>query len=607
MSQNTVPNTSRIHVEEKSITLELPPEGFRLVNGSLLPSITVAYETYGAFNSDKSNGILVCSPLSMDAHAAGWYSDEDSQPGWWDNMIGPGKAMDTNRYCVIATNMLGGCRGTTGPSSMNPETNRPYGANFPKITIQDIVRVQFLLISQLGVSKLEAVLGGSMGGMQALQWSVAYPKHIKKCICLASGTHLSPQALGFKIVGRKVLTTDKHYAGGDYYQQKNAPDKGLAFARMIGLLTYLSAESMQTKFGRNRDKSKIVDNFDTGYEVENYLTYNAHKFTQRFDGNSYLHLTYAMDTFDLEAQYGTLTQAFEHSDVEFLLVSLSSDWLFPTSQHRSLCHELLKMGKIVTMVELDSPLGHDAFLLEDGQLGNVMRAFLEKSNGHTHNQDQISEAPAPTEGPMIDFTDGHKYLEKMISPSSHILDIGCGDGNLIDKLYHSRGITGFGIDISLQNLIQCLVKNVPVVHGDVDNGLILFGDNSFDYAVLIQTMQMLKKPEFVLQEMLRVAKKGIIVFPNFANIKNRISIALKGIMPITDGLPYNWWESPNIHLFTLKDFKNLCQAHHIQIDKIITICRSKLSKMCLMLGGENLGAELVIAQISKQTKSENSK
>ncbi len=600
--------SEKLMVKAKSMALQLPPEGLKLHSGGFLSEVVVSYECFGKLNASKDNVILVCTPLTMDAHIAGWYSEEDKEPGWWDEMIGPNKAINTDNFFVIGSNILGGCGGTTGPSSLDPATGSPYGSHFPTITIQDIVKVQNLLIEQLGVQSLAAVIGGSLGGMQALEWSIAYPDKVKKCMCIAASTHLSPQALGFEIVGRKILLNDKNYAHGDYYDFPDRPDTGLAFARMIGLLTYLSPASMHQKFSRSKDESESTEKFETGYDVENYLDYNAKKFVNRFDANSYLHITYAMDTYNPIETYGSIEKAFEKSSSEFLLVALSSDWLFPPSESKRLCKTLLNIGKIASIIELDSPYGHDAFLLEVEYLKPVIHSFLTEEL--ETKQDRVDKINAlstafedtPPEVPVLfNLLDDFKYIESLIEPKSHILDIGCGDGKLIDTLYRLRGATGYGIDINLESLVHCLFKNVPIVHGDVDDGLNLFGDQSFDYAVLNQTMQMLKKPDYVLKEMLRVAQKGIVVFPNFANINNRLAILSQGVMPISKGLPYNWWESPNIHLFTYKDFQVLCESLNIQIEQSLFITNSFLSKGFCALGFNNLGAELVIAKISRSS------
>jgi homoserine O-acetyltransferase len=260
----------KMWVETKIARPALPAGGFRLVSGEFLPELEIAYETYGTLNNKGTNAVLICSPLTTDAHAAGWHQG-DRRPGWWDDLIGAGKAIDTDRYFVIAQNMLGGCRGSTGPATQNPATGIPYGSAFPRITVEDMVAAQRLLTVELGIDILEAVIGGSMGGMQSLEWSVSYPDKVRKCICIAAAASLSAQALGFEIIGRKSILTDPDYQGGDYYGSGRKPDGGLAYARMIGHLTYLSAISMHQKFGRARKEIFDAESFESGFEVESYL------------------------------------------------------------------------------------------------------------------------------------------------------------------------------------------------------------------------------------------------------------------------------------------------------------------------------------------------
>lgn len=616
----------RMYVETRHAVLDLPPEGLLLVSGKALSHVEVAYETYGTLDAARSNAVLICSPLTTDAHAAGWNSDEDKKPGWWDDMIGPGKAIDTNRYFVIASNMLGGCRGTTGPSSVDPDTKKPYGSNFPRITVEDMVKVQRLLVERLGIDVLEAVIGGSMGGMQSLQWSVSYPGKVRKCICIAAAACLSAQALGFEIIGRKVIVNDPGFHGGDYYGAGVIPERGLAYARMIGHLTYLSALSMHQKFGRNQRSGAAAasaahdaNRFETGFEVEGYLAHQGDAFVKRFDANSYLHITWAMDHFDLFARYGSLEKAFAESKSEFLLVALSSDWLFFPEQTRELASVLLGLKKIVSLVELDSPYGHDAFLLEVANLSQVLHGFLEKpasasaspsparvdsatGNGAgTAGANQHASANGHGKRGTMPLTSSGdmEAIASLVERGSHILDIGCGDGSLIDSMYRSHGVTGIGIDFDLEHVVECLRKSVPVLQSDADKGISLIGARLFDYAVLNRTLQEVKRPQLVLREMLRVARKGIVAFPNFAYIGNRLSLLRTGVMPVSEALPHNWHDTPNIHLFSLDDFRLLCRDEGIVIEEIRYSAETWLSRLLLGAGRPNLGAEFVIARISR--------
>ncbi len=542
---------------------------------------------------------MICSPLTTDAHAAGWNSEDDKKPGWWDEMIGPGKAIDTNRYFVISSNMLGGCKGTTGPASIDPATGKEYGSTFPKITIEDMVHVQRLLVEHLGIDILEAVVGGSMGGMQALQWSVSYPKQLRKCMCIAAAGSLSAQALGFEIIGRSIIVGDPGFQGGDYYGS-SGPDNGLGYARMIGHLTYLSAISMHEKFGRNQRPNFDAKNFETGFEVESYLKHQGKQFVQRFDANSYLHITYAMDSFDLVSRYGSLDNAFRDSDSEFLLVGLSSDWLFPTEQTHELAKVLLNHKKVVSVAELDSPYGHDAFLLEVEHLSRVIQGFLEKPAYVPANVAVKSHLHSKSFQPDEESARDMDALARLIEPGSHILDVGCGDGSFIDAMFRERKVTGVGIDFDLGHVVDCLRKNVPVVQGDVDHGLSLFGDQVFDYAVLNRTLQEVKRPRLVLRETLRVARKAVVAFPNFGHIGNRLSLVFTGAMPITRALPHSWHDTPNIHLFSLNDFQDLCARENIVIEELICFPGTIASRLLLGLGFKNAGAEFVVARITKK-------
>jgi len=360
-------------VQTKYYTSE---EKIKLENGIEFGPVTVAYETYGTLNELKDNAILVLHALSGDAHAAGYHSEEDKKPGWWDDMIGPNKAFDTNKYFVIASNFLGGCKGTSGPSSINPETGRPYALSFPVITIEDMVKVQKKLIEYLGIPKLLCVAGGSMGGMQAFEWSILFPEMVESCIAIASTTRLSAQNIAFNEVGRNAIVSDPNWNNGNYYENE-APAMGLAIARMIGHITYLSEESMHQKFGRKlQDKPKLDFNFDVNFQVESYLRYQGQSFVDRFDANSYLYITKAMDYFDLHQKYGSLAHAFKHSKARFLFITFSTDWLFPPEDLKNAAKTLMSLEKEVTYCNIDSPYGHDSFLLEWEHQTKIIKNFL---------------------------------------------------------------------------------------------------------------------------------------------------------------------------------------------------------------------------------------
>jgi homoserine O-acetyltransferase len=362
------------YVELQSVTFpELP-----LDSGAVLAPVTIAYETYGRLNEDRSNAVLILHALSGDAHAAGYYPG-DTKPGWWETQIGPGKGFDTDRYFVICSNVIGGCKGSSGPSSINPATGKEYGLSFPMVTVGDMVRGQKLLVDYLGIERLLAVAGGSMGGMQALEWAVAYPDKVASCIAIAATQKHSPMQIAFNEVGRQAIMADPNWKGGDYYDG-DPPDAGLAVARMIGHITYLSDESMREKFGRRlRGKETVGYDLSLDFEVESYLRYQGEVFTRRFDANTYLYITKALDYFDLSAGRGVLVEVFRDlpDDMRFLVVAFSSDWLYPPYQSREIVHALKGNGLDCSYVEMRSSHGHDAFLLENKDLTRLIYHFLD--------------------------------------------------------------------------------------------------------------------------------------------------------------------------------------------------------------------------------------
>ena len=362
------------YVETKYIEI---PNGIKLDCGETIAPLSIAYQTYGELNKDKTNAVLIVHALTGDAHAAG-YNKKTGKAGWWDIMIGPGKGIDTNKYFVICSNVLGGCKGTTGPSSVNPETGKPYGLNFPPITIFDMVRVQKLLIEHLGIDCLLSVIGGSMGGMQALAWPVLYPGLVNSSAAIATTTRLSPQSIAFNEIGRLSILLDQNFNEGNYYGGQ-PPSKGLALARMIGHITYLSDESMQTKFGRNYKNDKPGEFLKPEFEVERYLHHQGDSFIKRFDANTYIYLTKAMDHFDLARNHKSLKHAFKDTFARYLIVAFTSDWLFPVYQSKEIVRSLQSNLCDVTYCEIESAYGHDAFLLEIEELTRMLENFLKNS------------------------------------------------------------------------------------------------------------------------------------------------------------------------------------------------------------------------------------
>ena len=356
------------------------PGPITLVSGRSLERVEVAYETYGELDEHGTNAVLVCHALSGDAHVAeGPDLNGERRPGWWDPMVGPGKAIDTRKYFVICSNVIGGCSGTTGPVSIDPSTGRPYGLGFPVPTIEDMVDVQAKLLDQLGIERVLAVTGGSMGGMQALTFAKRYPDRVASVVGIATTWRLTAQAIAFNEVGRQAILGDPEFRGGDYYGI-GQPEHGLGVARMIGHITYLSEESMHEKFGRRlRDRGGHAFEFVTEFEVESYLAYQGRKFVERFDANTYLFMTKAMDYFDLCRGGATLYDALTALHARVLLLSFSSDWLFPTQHSREIVDALRATDADVSFAEIESPYGHDAFLLEPEEQRRYVEPFLERA------------------------------------------------------------------------------------------------------------------------------------------------------------------------------------------------------------------------------------
>ncbi len=364
-------------VHTRHVVFAQPGQELALEGGGTLAPFTLAYETYGTLSERKDNAILVTHALSGDAHVAGRHGAHDQRPGWWDMMIGPGKGLDTDKYFVICSNVIGGCGGSTGPSSLNPASGRPFGTDFPIITIADMVNAQAMLLDHLGIEKMLAVVGGSMGGMQVLEWAISHPRRVHLCVPLATAARQPTQAIAFNEVGRQAIMADPNWHGGHYYGKK-PPAKGLSVARMVGHITYLSDEAMQEKFGRRlRDIHDYSFTFSADFEVESYLRHQGLAFTNRFDANTYLYITRALDYFDLTRKHSSLVDAFRHVEARFLVLAFSSDWLHPPYQLKEIVSALRATHKHVSYYEVESHYGHDAFLLEREKMEGIIAAFLD--------------------------------------------------------------------------------------------------------------------------------------------------------------------------------------------------------------------------------------
>jgi homoserine O-acetyltransferase len=349
-----------------------------LKSGDVLPAFDLIYETYGTLNADKTNAVLICHALSGTHHVAGKYTEEDKNPGWWDNLIGPNKPLDTNKFFVIGVNNLGGCHGSTGPASINPATNKPFGASFPVVTVEDWVNSQALLAGYLGINTFAAIVGGSLGGMQTLQWSIAYPERIKHALVIASAPNLTAQNMAFNEVARQAIITDPEFHGGDYYAHNVVPRRGLRIARMLGHITYLSDDAMGAKFGRKL-KDTIKYSFDVEFEMESYLRYQADKFAGEFDANTYIRMTRALDYFDPATEFdGDLSATLRKVTAKFLVISFTSDWRFSAERSREIVTALLDNELPVKYAEVTAAHGHDAFLMPDEHYHAILRSYLSK-------------------------------------------------------------------------------------------------------------------------------------------------------------------------------------------------------------------------------------
>ena len=363
-------------VEAKRAHFDTP---LTLRSGEVMPAYDLVYETYGTLNADASNAILVCHALSGHHHVAGHYADQPKNVGWWDNIVGPGRPLDTDRFFIVGVNNLGGCHGSTGPASINPATGKPWGADFPMVTVIDWVHTQARLADRLGIQCWAAVIGGSLGGMQALRWSVTYPERIKNTIVIAAAPYLTAQNIAFNDVARQAILTDPEFYGGNYYEHNARPVRGLRLARMLGHITYLSDDQMGEKFGRGLRNGNLSFGFDVDFQIESYLHYQGDKFAGYFDANTYLLMTRALDYFDpSREENGDLTAVMKRASSDFLIVSFTTDWRFSPERSREIVSSLLAAEKNVSYAEIDLAFGHDSFLLDDPYYHSVIDAYLKK-------------------------------------------------------------------------------------------------------------------------------------------------------------------------------------------------------------------------------------
>ncbi|MCL2305743.1 MAG: homoserine O-acetyltransferase [Planctomycetaceae bacterium] len=542
------------------------PEPHRLERGDALPEITVVFETYGQLSPRKDNAILICHALSGDSHVAS--HDPDDDPGWWEIAVGPGKVLDTDKYFIICPNSLGGCRGTTGPNCINPRTGQIYGIDFPTITIGDIVEVQRMLIDSLGIDRLLAVIGGSLGGLMTLVWATQFPDRLQGAVAIATSARLTSQALAFDIVARNAILNDPQFCDGRYYEHGTIPAVGLAIARMLGHITYLSIESMRQKFDATRNMPRSVEStFETKFAVGSYLAHQGDKFVERFDANSYLTLSMAMDLFDLGDTPEKLLTSLRRSMCRWLLVSYTSDWLFPSFQSQELVDALIAGGKRVSYCNVKSDCGHDAFLLpnELPVYGEMMRSFL--ANLDEHDPGKGAMEPAGFRH-RIDY----ERILALIPRGATVLDLGCGRGGFLARLKQRGNRQVMGIELEERYVLSSIDRGIDVVQGDLNNGLAAFSDKQFDFVVLSKTLQTVFDVEHILDEMLRVGTRAIVSFPNLGYHQHIRRLGEEGKAPRTDPTPeHHWYNASDVRFLTLTDFEEFCEKKKIRIHQKIAL------------------------------------
>jgi homoserine O-acetyltransferase len=565
-------------------------EPLRLASGATLSAFDLAFETYGTLNAERSNAVLICHALNASHHVAGWYEGEPDNVGWWDNMIGPGKPVDTDRYFVVGVNNLGSCFGSSGPATTNPGTGKPWGADFPLVTVEDWVDAQTRLADRLGIRRWAAVMGGSLGGMQALDWAIRYPARIGHALVIAAAPNLSAQNIAFNEVARQAILTDPDFHGGHFDVQGTKPRRGLRVARMIGHITYLSDEQMEEKFGRSL-RDGINFSFAPEFQIESYLRHQGEKFAEYYDANTYLRITKALDYFDpAAATDGDLARALVPGDCQFLVVAFTTDWRFAPARSREIVKALVHNRRRVSYAEIVAPHGHDAFLLDDPQYMAVIRAYYDRiaaeiAAGTTARRQGVA---APAYVPSAAASAGRAdfaTIASWIAPGSRVLDLGCGDGSLLAYLARERRASGYGIEIDPLGVLACVGNGIDVLQSDLESGLAGFDDASFDCVILSQTLQAMHHTEEIVAEMLRVGRDAIVTFPNFGHWSHRWQI-LKGRMPVSPSLPYQWYDTPNIHLCTVADFDAFLAARRCAVENRVVLAGGRMVERWPNLRGE---------------------
>jgi len=560
----------------------------KLACGRTLPSYELAYETYGELNARRNNAVLICHALNASHHVAGTWEDEPDNVGWWDNMVGPGKPVDTNRFFVVGVNNLGSCFGSSGPSTVNPATGKIWGADFPLVTVEDWVDTQARLADHLGIDDWAAVMGGSLGGMQALCWATRYPGRIRNALVIAAAPNLSAENIAFNEVARQAILTDPDFHEGHFAEAGTLPRRGLRVARMIGHITYLSDEQMEAKFGRQL-REGLKFSFAPEFQIESYLRHQGEKFADYYDANTYLRITKALDYFDPAlATGGDLVRALVSAACRFLVVSFTTDWRFPPSRSREIVEALVANRHDVTYAEIVAPHGHDAFLLDSEQYHAVVRACFDRIAHDFKDYSTFrlgkSFTQAVAERTKVAQRTDYATIAGWIGEGANVLDLGCGDGSLLSYLARERNARGYGVEIGDAGVRSSIVAGVNVIQRDLEGGLKGFADDAFDCVILSQTLQAMKRIETIIAEMLRVGREAIVSFPNFGHWRHRLQI-LRGRMPVSESLPYQWFDTPNIHLCTVADFDAFLAERGLEVlDRVVLAGGREVGSLPNLLG-----------------------
>ncbi len=529
---------------------------------------TIAYQTYGTLNADRSNAILVCHALTGDQYAAEPHPIT-GKPGWWETMVGPGKVLDTERYYLICANVLGGCMGSSGPMEVNPETGKPWGLSFPVITIADMVRAQQRLIDHLGIDSLFCVIGGSMGGMQVLQWAAAFPERVFAAVPIATAARHSAQNIAFHEVGRQAIMADPNWCGGNYLELGQRPERGLAVARMAAHITYLSEPALHRKFGRNlQNRQAVTYGFDADFQVENYLRHQGISFVERFDANSYLYgggawrrarqcLPRHEDAVLLHLLHQRLAlsdgreprhRACAQRGRRQCQLRRDRDRQGPRRLPARRARALRHLARLPRRLRAPSRIAHA--MSADGSIGTAAGARLLRGD--------------------------LRIVADMVEPGARVLDVGCGDGELLAYLTQHKGVDGRGMELSQSGVNAGVRHGLSVIQGDADHDLQDYPSDAFDYVVLSQTLQATHQPRQVIEHLVRIGRRAIVSFPNFGHWRIRLRLLWHGRMPVTPVLSHPWYETPNIHLCTILDFIALCEELGVVIERSVALDRAGL-------------------------------